>query len=234
MLRVWRSKAYALIPAKKLRGLKSKTTIGVLVGYADNKRGSRIYEPATKQVAERRDVDIDENPDPLPGEVHWGGEAPGGVEAGVRGTVPRDTPTGTRRLSPSSSGESATFGRSPVKAAIGAAQRLTWEVKQEESKEATDTVTKRDLGRARALPSPLGQTNVVGGSANAAEGIPTREIIESLPAASKDTEVARGRPNWPPWKVARNSEQTAMVTNKVWKRKRAPKGCQSYQDECDI
>lgn len=127
MLRVWGSKACALLSTKQQRGLKSKTVVGIMVGYADKGLGYRIFVPTSKQVIERRDVAIDETPYPLPRGVNWGHETAGRFDGTGRGVPPGSTPSNTPELSPSTSLENAAASQpqSPIEAAIDAAQRLS-------------------------------------------------------------------------------------------------------------
>lgn len=127
MLRVWGSKACALLSTKQQRGLKSKTVVGIMVGYADKGLGYRIFVPTSKQVIERRDVAIDETSYPLPRGVNWEHETAGRFDGTGRGVPPGSTPSNTPELSPSTSLENAAASQpqSPIEAAIDAAQRLS-------------------------------------------------------------------------------------------------------------
>lgn len=73
-LRVWGSRAYALMPAKKQERLEPKTDVGVMVGYGRSGEAYRIYMPDAKQFVERRDVVMDETSverQTKDGHVHW-------------------------------------------------------------------------------------------------------------------------------------------------------------------
>jgi transposase InsO family protein len=60
-LKVFGSVCYMHIPDAKRDKLSQKAETGILVGYCDNAKGYRIYNPKTSKVVSSRDVKVDES-----------------------------------------------------------------------------------------------------------------------------------------------------------------------------
>ena len=60
-LRVFGSIAYVHVPKEKWKKLEAKAEKCILVGYSDEQKGYKYYNPRTKQVRMSRDVVFDES-----------------------------------------------------------------------------------------------------------------------------------------------------------------------------
>jgi hypothetical protein len=60
-LRVFGSIAYVHIPKEKRKKLDAKAEKCILVGYSDEQKGYKCYNPQTKQACVSRDVVVDES-----------------------------------------------------------------------------------------------------------------------------------------------------------------------------
>lgn len=237
---VWGSRAYALRPSKKIKGMQPRTSAGRMVGYTAGGNGFRLLLDGSNEVVERRDVVVDEAEQSTPTKgVHWS-QALTDTTAGDDGSGPVVTPTHTPQptptLTPSSSTSSGGSGRGApvtpdVQAAIDAARLVTGQLAEDEggtSSEGEEDAVTRYPGRARLPPMRFGQDEA-GASASAAAVQPTEPVkepvmVRDLPPPPKTVEEARSREDWPLWEVALNEERKSMVGHKVWMKKKAPRG----------
>ena len=58
-LQVFRTMAYTFIPKEKRKKLDSKTMKTIFVGYAEDSKAYRLYDPLTKKIIRSRDVDFE-------------------------------------------------------------------------------------------------------------------------------------------------------------------------------
>jgi len=237
-LRVWGSKAYALLPAKQQKGMAPKTTVGTMVGYAVGGNGYRVYVPTTKEVVVRRDVVMDESgigsQGPAPQWLDGGEDPPVAAPRGDAGGPPTPTPGVSPVLTPSPSGtstgsSSGTTGptgtaagqwpAAPIEDAVEAARRIALPASDEESGSDDDEQVRRYPLRERAPPRPWH-----GGASVAAAGQEPKVHRDQLPPPPKDAEEARQRPDWPQWKEAIEKEEASMMDNNVWTKSKLPRG----------
>lgn len=59
-LKVFGSICYTHIPDIKRNKLSQKAEVGVLVGYYNNTKGYRVFNPLSKKVFSSRDIKVDE------------------------------------------------------------------------------------------------------------------------------------------------------------------------------
>ena len=76
-LRVFGCKSYVWVPDEKRRKMEEKSWTGILVGYAHQSKGYRIYNPVTRRIETSRDVRFSEEEFVYPQEIgqkHFGEE----------------------------------------------------------------------------------------------------------------------------------------------------------------
>lgn len=170
------SMAFALKPPKQCKGMRSRTSVGTMVGYAPGARAYQVMLRSTKTVVVRRDVVFDEAIIvPQPKEIHWA-DGTATEEGQPVADQPQRSPTSSSRntptLTPSSSGGSRQRrGTAPVtpdvQAAIDAARMLNGAMAEENgSSTEEDEVEKPYPTRKRTVPNRYGQ-NGEGASAKA-------------------------------------------------------------------